>query len=201
MQRHHIYSSEDIEYKKSSRIEEIWRNKQRNGEYISAQEMEQQITEEFKDIVDTEEILLPITDPKHPTLSDEDLCLATIKVGTIMAYQILLKTKITETFVSWMKLLTAHYKQQAQACLWLLKYLCKHTDILECLIFEDHYDVRDAFGILLQTALEVVYNCEGRFMKNTESKRVIKYFTNSCLTTGNDNLEVKEPHLVLAKGK
>jgi hypothetical protein len=53
--------------------------------------------------------------------------LSVVKLGTILAYDILTKTRDPYAFMSWMNVLILHYRTNAEACVWLLKYLTKHV--------------------------------------------------------------------------
>lgn len=69
--------------------------------------------------------------------------------------------KDVSAFVSWIEQLNFLYDIHADACLWLLKYLCKWKDLINMTLLESvNSEVREAFKNLLITVLGVVAKVE-----------------------------------------
>ena len=67
-----------------------------------------------------------------------------------------MKVKDVKQFVQWMSLLNSLYEHNAVACVWLIKYMLEEKETLESLLLENtHYEVREAFGKLLKTAINI----------------------------------------------
>jgi hypothetical protein len=102
---------------------------------------------------------------------NRDPGLYTIKLGTLFSFQILEKMKDIPIFTSWMAQLTQLFEIHADACIWILKYLTNHKDLIYRTLLENtNLEVREAFQNLLITAI-------GTAAKNEEA-----YFDEEIIT-------------------
>ncbi|CAG9332998.1 unnamed protein product [Blepharisma stoltei] len=89
----------------------------------------------------------------------DDYGLKLIKLGTLFAYEMLIRAKNLEAFKNWVEILSRLYRNHAPACLWFIKYLSSHKDIIiEVLFYCRDTQVRYYFADLLANIL--AYSCE-----------------------------------------
>lgn len=92
---------------------------------------------------------------------NEDYGLKVIKLATLFAYEMLIRAKNLDGFKSWVDILDKIYQNHAPACLWFLKFLDSHRDIIvEILFYCRDQQVRFHFANLISHILSLACQIE-----------------------------------------
>ena len=84
-----------------------------------------------------------------------------LKFAVTISFDIALKVKDVNGFVQWMQVLEPLFARSAHSCLWFIKYMHQNKKVMNALLLENQsYEVRESFGRLLKTALNVTVKNE-----------------------------------------
>ncbi len=90
-----------------------------------------------------------------------------------MSFDIALKMQDVNGFVQWVQLLISLFERNANACVWLVKYLTENRETLCQLLLEhNNFEVREAFSRMLKTALCVTSKNEETYFFETVTFKV-----------------------------
>jgi len=82
-----------------------------------------------------------------------------------ISFDIALKVKDVNGFVHWIQVLEPFFARSAHSCLWFIKYMHLNKKVLNSLLLENpSYEVRESFGRLLKTALNVTVKNEEPYL-------------------------------------
>jgi hypothetical protein len=122
---------------------------------------------------------------------NDDVGLKTIKLATILAVDIILKLKDSQSFVKLLQQLTPMYQSHALASVWFIKWVTEQTHVLqEVLLCSNVPEVREVFANLLCTTFGVVVRNEEPYLSQQEE------FANfECEQAQLERFEVKNMHI------
>ena len=109
-------------------------------------------------------------DPDWATNLQRDPSLTILKFAATISFDIALKIKDVSGFVQWMQVLEPLFARNAHSCLWFIKYMHENKKVLNALLLENpSYEVRESFGRLLKTALNVTIKNEELYLLEESS--------------------------------
>ena len=94
-------------------------------------------------------------------LKEIDVGLKTIQLATILAQDIILKLKDTQSFVQLLQQLNQMYSSHALACVWFIKWIREQQNVLqEVLLVSPRPEVSEVLATLLSTTFSITVKNE-----------------------------------------
>lgn len=102
-------------------------------------------------------------------LSEVDIGLKTIQLAVILAQDIIIKLKDTQSFVQMVQKLTQMFQSHALACVWFIKWIRERSQVLqELLLCSPFPEVREVFANLLSTTFGITIKNEESYLSEVE---------------------------------
>ena len=90
-------------------------------------------------------------------------------MGTILAQDLILKLKETQSFVQLLQKLNFMYQSHAVACVWFIKWITEEDLILQEILLASNYsEVRESFAILISTTFGITIMNEEKYLSSVD---------------------------------